>query len=344
MAHITKATRGQVGGLIAHDERSCDNHTNEKIRIEDSHLNYNILDEFEQSPLERYNQIIEDSYVLNRKDVNTLAMVSVTLPKDIKEDDEDIFFLCVYQYLSNHFGADSVVSSIVHRDETTPHIHFKAVPRYWNEKKERYQVSFDKVCPRSFYQNLHKELSKEIEGILGYKVSIENGATIDGNKTIKELKSDTIATKKEIDKLKDENKRVHDELEPIRELNCTAQEISQIKPKKDILGHIKDISIETINMLKKMALETAKWRDEALKLRKENKSLKDDYSTLGDEYKKLENNFKENMPNMIEQAKVRAELHNLKNAIERLPSHLQQAIKESFRFKPNKNKTQEQEW
>lgn len=334
MAHIAKATKGQVGGLIGHDERSCDNHTNEQIRVEDSHLNFNYLDE---KPLSRYQQIIENSYVLNRKDVNTLAMVTVTKPKDVKSGDEDFFFMAVHKYLSNYFGEESVVSSIVHRDETTDHLHFKAVPRYWNEKKERYQVSFDKVCPRTFYKNLHKELSKEVETVLGYKVSIENGATKDGNKTIQELKSDTQAVKKEIDKLQAENKAVQDELEPVREMNYTVQEISRIEPKKTLTGALKDITVESINILKKMALETAKWRDEALKLRKENNRLKEDFSNLGIEYNKLVNEFKKNTPNMIEQAKVKAELNNLKNDISKLPRELQQAI--ASHFKANKSKS-----
>lgn len=43
MANIAKAKRLQAHGLIDRDTRSCENHTNEKIRPELSHLNYNLV-------------------------------------------------------------------------------------------------------------------------------------------------------------------------------------------------------------------------------------------------------------------------------------------------------------
>ena len=195
MAHIAKATSKQVPALLAHDERTCENHTNEKIQPEKSKYNHNYII---KPALQRYNDIIKDTYVLNRKDVNTLVMITVTLPKDVKKEDVAKFFNVTSKFLSDIFTLSSTVSSIIHFDETTPHLHFKAVPRYWNEKKGRYQVSFDKVCPRAFYRDFHKNLSKFVEISLGYPVSIENGATKSGNKSIEQLKNETKIKETEI--------------------------------------------------------------------------------------------------------------------------------------------------
>ena len=87
--HLAKYKRTDVGGVIAHDERTCENHTNEKIDTSRSHLNYNLIDE---PGIDRYNRRMSELFCLNRKDVNVLGSICVTLPEEVKADDQEKFF------------------------------------------------------------------------------------------------------------------------------------------------------------------------------------------------------------------------------------------------------------
>lgn len=211
MADLSKATRLQVPGLLGHDERTSENHTNEKIDPTRTWMNYNFISEVS---LERYQRRMSEVYCLNRKNVNTLAMVSVTLPKEVKPEDQDRFFKVVFEHFKNQFGEQNVVSAFVHLDETTPHIHIKAIPVYLNEKNKQEQVSFDEVCPRNFYRRFHKDLSEVVEKELGYPTGILNGATEEGNKSIKQLKAMTALQEvnKELQRALNEAKDENDEI------------------------------------------------------------------------------------------------------------------------------------
>ena len=191
MANIAKAKRLQAHGLIDHDTRSCENHTNEKIRPELSHLNYNLVS---GDPWDNYCRRMSQVFCRKRADINTLVQIAVTLPADVNPLQHEKFFRSVTAYYQNYFGAENVVSAIVHLDETTPHIHIKAIPVYHNTKKDRDQVSFDVKCPRKFYQTMHSELEEWVSQEMGYRCGIQNEATREGNKSIKQLKALT-ATK-----------------------------------------------------------------------------------------------------------------------------------------------------
>ena len=226
MANLDKATRLQAHGLIQHDERSIENHTNEKIDPARSHLNYNLQT---GDPWQRYCDRMQQIYCLNRKDVNTLAELSVTIPTDVRPDDQEAFFESCFAFAQDKFGSENIVSAFVHLDETTPHIHIKAIPVVPDKKKGE-KVSFKEKCPRSFYQNLHTDLSRRIENDLGYHTSIMNGATLEGNKTIKQLKEETLK-------------------EEIRQIDQKAEEIAQakIEPKQPvkILGRGEMVSYDS---------------------------------------------------------------------------------------------------
>lgn len=191
MANIAKAKRLQVHGLINHDTRSCENHTNEKIRPDLSHLNYNLVS---GDPWNNYCHRMSQVFCRNRADINTLVQIAVTLPADVNPLQHEKFFQSVTTYYQNYFGAENVISAIVHLDETTPHLHIKAIPVYHNTKKDRDQVSFDVKCPRKFYKTMHSELEEWVSQEMGYHCGIQNEATREGNKSIKQLKALT-ATK-----------------------------------------------------------------------------------------------------------------------------------------------------
>lgn len=311
MAHIAKSTRLQVAGLIAHDIRSNENHSNEMIDPTRSELNYNLI---AGDPLDNYNKRLSEVYCLNRKDVNTLVSVIVTLPKDVDPKDERKFFESCNGYLSEYFKEENVVSAIVHNDETTPHLHFKAIPVYFNEKRNREQVSYDKVCPRDFYKNLHGELSTYVNNQLGYEVSIQTGLTSQ-NKAIEQLKQQTLIqdTKNVETRLESLKTRLSDieiEYDTKKEYLRSLRPLEQNPPYVKTIGNMVTIPKKNYEHLHSLAtdhtaLKNARYmidhglkesehiRQENEKLKQENKRLKEDlsehkfYSYIGSQVEKV---------------------------------------------------------
>lgn len=109
-----------------------------------------------------------------RKDAVVMADVVVTLPDNVRKGDEDRFFRLTYWYLSNKFGIDNMMGGFVHKDEVlkdgTPardHIHVPFTPILDG------RFNYKKMCPRMFYQNMHRELGDYLEKRLGYRPEVE---------------------------------------------------------------------------------------------------------------------------------------------------------------------------
>ena len=111
-----------------------------------------------------------------RKDAVVMADVVVTLPDNVRKGDEDRFFRLTYWYLSKKFGIDNMMGGHVHKDEVlkdgTPardHMHVPFTPILDG------RFNYKKMCPRSFYQSMHKELGDYLERSLGYRPEVELG-------------------------------------------------------------------------------------------------------------------------------------------------------------------------
>ncbi len=266
IVHIEKFKAGQVAGLILHDDRHGENHSNEQIDPSRSYLNYNLI---EQPGLQKYEQIMSDVFCLKRADVNTLVSIAITLPERVPGDRAEEFFQHCYNFLAERYGKhDNIVSAWVHNDESTPHMHFKFVPVYWNEKKQQRAISFDKVVPRKEYQTIHLDLENHIKNQFGIEGLILNGATANGNKTITELKVESLKEKER--QLEVKVQKIESRLDSVHTAAATAK---QIKPKKAPEPEIKKIPLV---------------KDAFVSLSQYNE-LKEAYDALGDRYAKTYN-------------------------------------------------------
>jgi uncharacterized coiled-coil protein SlyX len=109
-----------------------------------------------------------------RKDAVVMADVVVTLPENVRKGDEDRFFRLTYWYLSNKFGIDNMMGGFVHKDEVLKdgspardHMHVPFTPILDG------RFNYKKMCPRTFYQNMHRELGDYLEKRLGYRPEVE---------------------------------------------------------------------------------------------------------------------------------------------------------------------------
>lgn len=87
---------------------------------------------------ETVNIIYEDKTV-NHKD-GTVTTERAPKLKEVEYTEEQMkqFFALSYEFLSERYGKENVISVYVHLDETTPHMHFLFIPivddKKWNEK------------------------------------------------------------------------------------------------------------------------------------------------------------------------------------------------------------------
>lgn len=197
MAHIAKYKATSVGHMLAHyrrdasslerdnidPKRTKDNMVVAHYTNKDGQLVVGRVVPREGEPnwgtverrIERVNEAQKAAGKrATRKDAVVMADVVVTLPDNVREGDEDRFFRLTYWYLSNKFGIDNMMGGHVHKDEVlkdgTPardHMHVPFTPILDG------RFNYKKMCPRMFYQNMHRELGDYLEKRLGYRPEVE---------------------------------------------------------------------------------------------------------------------------------------------------------------------------
>lgn len=197
MAHIAKYKATSVGHMLAHYRRDASSMERDNIdptRVKndmvvahytnkDGQLVVGRVVPREGEPnwgtvqrrIERVNEAQKAAGKrATRKDAVVMADVVVTLPDNVRKGDEDRFFRLTYWYLSNKFGIDNMMGGYVHKDEVlkdgTPardHMHVPFTPILDG------RFNYKKMCPRMFYQNMHRELGDYLEKRLGYRPEVE---------------------------------------------------------------------------------------------------------------------------------------------------------------------------
>lgn len=111
-----------------------------------------------------------------RKDAVVMADVVVTLPENVRKGDEFKFFGFTYWFLLQKLGKENMMGGFVHRDEVRKddspvrdHMHVPFTPIVDG------RFNYKKMCPRAFYQSLHKELGDYLEKQMGYRPEVELG-------------------------------------------------------------------------------------------------------------------------------------------------------------------------
>lgn len=189
MAHVEKYTRGAMGNMLAHYNRTRAS-SKSLIAPERTHLNYNLADADQPlSQLDFIHKRLSEIKVLNRKDVNVFCDWIVTAPQELSGNEYTDFFRETYNFLNNRYGKDNVISAYVHMDESQPHIHYAFVPVAIDKKKNIPKLSAKEVVTLNELKSFHKDLSNHLNGFFGRDIGILNGATDLGNKTIKQLRN-----------------------------------------------------------------------------------------------------------------------------------------------------------
>ena len=289
---------------------------NERIDPERTHLNYNLCtDTREQKDILEARLSDPNVKCMNRADVIIYGSWCVTLPThapvyddngniiyeenevhhkdgtvEVKqspkqqevyytdEETKDFFRLC-YEFLSERYGTENVISSYVHMDETTPHMHFLFIPvvddKKWNEKHPD-KPPRKKVCAKelmdqtemSMFHRVFQEYLDEHAGKNRYPVL--NGTTVGGNRTIAEMKAESaieeailtsqqaqLAKESAEELVKEVDQKIQDKQTELEQVQLhLSEEKNKLKNVQDILtmynSYIKDINTEYKNEQSKL--------------------------------------------------------------------------------------------
>lgn len=376
MANCKKYTRAACGHLFKHYERAKDENGeyitfgNQDIDTSKSHLNYNLAPMQADGQGGFVKKRCSEVKMQNRKDVNVMCSWVVTAPKEIKAEETEKFFKETYNFLSNKYGKENIVSAYVHMDEITPHIHFAFVPVVRCKKKDILKVSAKELIDKFELKRFHGDLSEYMENIFGRDIGILNESTKDGNQAIDELKRGTAqnklieienqtaelteqaekqaeelqATSKRLKTLKTEEKDLEKQIKELEQdfedKKLTIKDLEKIKPIKGLLGGIKNIKIEDIENLKSAAMTTLKDKQALNKAKQSVERLKSTNKTLQDEKTALQKEnaglrsqiptFKDKLAQNEQKIKI-TDLTNRNNYLESLLNRILAALPEKER-------------
>ena len=253
MAHIKKFKAAQVNGVLEHNARTDEtrphNHSNEDIDTSRTKDNYE-LHSTEGTAQERFHARLKELHVMKRDDVTVLDGLVVTLPKDVKPEDERKFFEAVYAFACEDYGKQNIINATVHKDETSPHIHIGFIPVVQGKLRngtECEKVRHSSLITKTYLDTFHQRLSDYVSDHLGYEAEILNGATANGNKTVQELKADRAKQKADqlqqrVDELEGEVKDLKQTITAYEQaLTAAEADTKETKTVKGMFGKAKEV-------------------------------------------------------------------------------------------------------
>ena len=371
MAHAAKYAASVSGHMLSHYDRSKDGLSG-NIDPSRTHLNYNLGPEREGSQLDFIHQRMSEVRCLKRADVNIMCDWVVTLPKyqwhdnnihmtPNKEQVERIFFERVYRFMADRYGEQNIISAYVHRDETTPHMHFAFVPVTEDKKRGGEKLSAKEVVTRKDLQTFHTDLERHLDSFRDWHFEVVNEATKDGNKTIAELKKQTaheevlkaqqealqarqraFQEQESIKPLVEQKNALQGEIEALKTEKdiLTSQEVKELKGEKTLFGGLKGVSFKEYEALKRtaeavesiteerdQALDRAKHSDQRATAAEEKAKLayEDANAQLKAKIREVEND-RPSLKAHIENIRLQKENEELKDTIQELKSTVKMLV------------------
>lgn len=245
--HFEKMKQSDVKGIEREVEREG-KLKNEDIDPSRSHLNKELVDNpggmtLYQRVKKRVDVVRENGNRVQKNSVNLLSSV-ITFPKednsDKTEEEQELYFKICLAYFQKKFGKENVVSAIIHKDESRPHMHLQQVP----VTKDNRLAARD-VMKKSDVNQIHDELPKYLRHY-GFTVQRGSGKTENNVRNIHAYKD----IKKREEEIAKEQVRLKNLENQIRSSNAAElkrkekelkekQEIELAKKEKEMLARVK---------------------------------------------------------------------------------------------------------
>ena len=288
-----KLTRAQAMGAYKHNERKTKNHSNKNIDSSKTELNY-YLKKNKLSYIKEFDKIKVKYDLKGQIRSNSNIMCEMVFTSNQKFFDEigyeesKRYFTESYNFIYNYknLGEQNIISTVVHMDEDTPHMHLLFIPVVHTTDKEGNKI--DKVCCRDFwkgknsYRDLQNAYFKHISE-KGFK--LERGELVEVTNrehySVQEYKKITNFenTKELLNSIKLEIPETPDIKDFQKIMLNRDKKIKNriIKPKDEL---IKKLYNENISLYKELSKQTTiidkaeKFEKEKFKLETENRNLR----------------------------------------------------------------------
>lgn len=220
MAKMRHYTKMRAMAVIAHQERTCQSHSNDSIDPERTKDNYAVWpydnpDKVgEKHGWHRLLHRLSQVRVHHRKDVNVLIEWIIHLGVDVPPgfENEKAFFEACMRYCEMKYGKENIIYGLVHKDEETPHLTVGIVPVVKKERKlrknaskktrEKYEaamaagdtmieaVDADELISLKHLKDWHGGLKNFLIDALGYDPAVYTGITkeLGGDMSVKAMK------------------------------------------------------------------------------------------------------------------------------------------------------------
>ena len=305
----TKYKRENLKGIFRHNERKNKNYSNENIDKEKLYLNYSLKSP--QYSYEKEFDRIREKYNLKGqiKTVSNIACEYIITSdhdyfENIGEEETKRFFETAYKFVCEYkdLGEQYILSSVVHRDEQTPHMHLIFLPVVHTTDKKGNPI--DKLACSEFWKA--KDSYRQLQDAF-YKYMVENGFDLqrglpkeETNRehySVEEFKKITNfkQTKEILKNMKLELPDVPDidDIKIARWSKKRDEKILEdiIKPKDDLINKLYQdnwLMYQQLLRQEKMVEKATKYEKERNKIMEDNENLHNEVEQIKNDYKKKE--------------------------------------------------------
>ena len=304
-----------------HNERNHKSYSNEDINLEKTKDNYHLIESKNYSRDTEH--IIQKNYKGTktiRKDAVKNVELIFTSDKDffdkLSHEDERKFFEKSLEFAQEYFGEKNIFSAIIHKDETTPHMHINLVPITKEGKLSAKEVVGNRKDLEQMQDKYFQKISKSFPELeRGKKKEITKKI----HKSLDEFKKETaenynykLEEKKEIQQIYQNakgnilNSKVSIEKEDLKKIATKAIEVTKIDLVLDkYKQENKELKKENLKLtnnnrfLAPYVNKSNELRQENSMLEKEIENLKTKIISLVDKYEKEINKQKEKLNNFL---------------------------------------------
>lgn len=294
---LEKRKANNITGMQIHNDRATENHSNEDINKELSHLNYDLIEC--PSYKKKINEELEKRYKVNkslRKDATLGVEVIFTSDKDffdkLTPEQERLYFEKSLEFLKEFAGEKNVISATVHKDETTPHLHAVFMPLTDDGRlnyKDFINTKYDLINLQDRYHEKMREYFPELERGKASKETKKKHLSVEQFK-LNQLE-------KNLEKLQNEKKETEIQIQnvekQIKDFYTVKTIVENIEERKAMFSDSYKLKKDELTELTALATTSEKNRDENKVLRKKKTELEEDLKATQKEYKKYYTKSKE---------------------------------------------------
>ena len=253
----------------------------ETIDTERTHNNYHIVPAPDTRYMEFINNRIKEVGVKRKVKDDAVRMATFVIGakgdyfKDMPPETEREFFTDCVNFIAKQMGKENIISAVVHKDETSPHIHINVVPI----------TPDNRLCAKYYFDGKMSEWQTKVYEEVGKKWNLERGKEgsdakhVDPKTYNKVVKQATADARAENEDLKEANATAR------HYLDKTIEQADQARAERDKLIAERDKEANYSQALKdakdgKIARGKKELKEQVIALTVENKRLENKNAIL----------------------------------------------------------------